>query len=325
MQISPDNQLLPASMTPASHRWFITRLVADLETPVSAFMKLTRNAPYRFLLESVEGGAVRGRYSMIGMKPDLIWRVNGDKAEINTRASIDPDGPFVELDEPPLTSLRSLLAANHIDVPDDLPPMAAGLFGYMGYDLVRQMERLPEPNEDVLHVPDALMIRPTIMAIFDAVKDEVTVVTPVFPEDDVSAKAAYARACDRLEAVVDAFDRPLDLQAFGETDAEPIAAPRSNISPDDYMDMIRTAKDYISAGDIFPGCAVAALRDRVHPAAVLAVPGTAPGEPLPVPVSPRIRPLYADRLQPGNSGARARRQGNDPPARRNPSAWRNTS
>jgi len=185
------------------------------------------------------------------MKPDLIWRVNGDKAEINTRASIDPDGPFNELDEPPLQSLRTLLAANHIEVPEDLPPMAAGLFGYMGYDMVRQMERLGEPNEDVLKVPDAIMIRPTIMAIFDAVKDEVTVVTPVFPEDDVSAKAAYARACDRLEAVVDAFDRPLELQAFEAPDADPIEAPRSNIEPDDYMDMVRNAKGYISAGDIF--------------------------------------------------------------------------
>jgi anthranilate/para-aminobenzoate synthase component I len=161
MQIAPDNEHFAGKYDAGKPQVVYTRLVADLETPVSAFMKLTRNAPYRFLLESVEGGAVRGRYSMIGMKPDLIWRVNGDKAEINTRASIDPDGPFVELDEPPLTSLRSLLAANHIDVPDDLPPMAAGLFGYMGYDLVRQMERLPEPNEDVLHVPDALMIRPT--------------------------------------------------------------------------------------------------------------------------------------------------------------------
>jgi anthranilate synthase component 1 len=251
MQISPDNQAFASVYDAGKPQVVYTRLVADLETPVSAFMKLTRNAPYRFLLESVEGGAVRGRYSMIGMKPDLIWRVQDGKAEINTRATIDADGPFAELEEPPLTSLRSLLAANHIDVPADLPPMAAGLFGYMGYDLVRQMERLPEPNEDVLHVPDALMIRPTIMAIFDAVKDEVTVVTPVFPEEDVSAKAAYARACDRLEAVVDAFDRPLDLQAFGEADAGPISAARSNISPDDYMNMIRKAKDYISAGDIF--------------------------------------------------------------------------
>ena len=97
------------------------------------------------------------------------------------------------------------LAANHFDVPDDLPPMAAGLFGYIGYDMVRQMEKLPEPNEDVLGVPDGIMIRPTIMAIFDAVKDEVTVITPVFPDADVSSKAAYARAVTRRDAVVDAF------------------------------------------------------------------------------------------------------------------------
>jgi anthranilate synthase component 1 len=251
MLISPDNAQFASLYEAGKPQVVYTRLVSDLETPVSAFMKITRHAPYRFLLESVEGGAVRGRYSMIGMKPDLIWRVNGDKAEINTRASIDPDGPFNELDEPPLQSLRTLLAANHIEVPEDLPPMAAGLFGYMGYDMVRQMERLGEPNEDVLKVPDAIMIRPTIMAIFDAVKDEVTVVTPVFPEDDVSAKAAYARACDRLEAVVDAFDRPLELQAFEAADADPIEAPRSNIEPGDYMDMVRKAKDYISAGDVF--------------------------------------------------------------------------
>ena len=207
--------------------------------------------PYRFLLESVEGGAVRGRYSMIGMKPDLIWRVTGDKAEINTRALIDADGPFVTEDAAPLQSLRNLLAANHFDVPDDLPPMAAGLFGYMGYDMVRQMEQLPEPNEDVLGVPDGIMIRPTIMAIFDAVKDEVTIVTPVFPDADVSARAAYARACDRLGAVVDAFDRPLELQAYDDPDAAPINAPTSNTSPDDYMAMVLKAKEYVSAGDIF--------------------------------------------------------------------------
>ncbi|MEP1770261.1 MAG: anthranilate synthase component I, partial [Anderseniella sp.] len=139
MQIAPDSDSFNACYLAGKTQVVYTRLVADLETPVSAFMKLTRNAPYRFLLESVEGGAVRGRYSMIGMKPDLIWRVTGDKAEINTRALIDADGPFVADDAAPLQSLRNLLAANHFDVPDDLPPMAAGLFGYMGYDMVRQM------------------------------------------------------------------------------------------------------------------------------------------------------------------------------------------
>jgi hypothetical protein len=109
--------------------------------------------------------------------------------------------------------------------------MAAGLFGYIGYDMVRLMERLPAVNADPLGLPDAILVRPTIMAIFDSVKDEVTVVTPVYPSPDVSAKAAYARASERLYDVIDAFDRPLDLLAHAAPDAPPIGEPRSNTSP----------------------------------------------------------------------------------------------
>src|SRR5438128_494358 len=158
-----------------------TRLVADLETPVSAMLKLARNARYSFLLESVEGGAVRGRYSIIGMRPDLIWKVEGDKASVNRRALFDPDGAFEPIDLPPLEALRELLKESRIALPHDAPPMAAGVFGYMGYDMVRLMEDLPAPNPDGLGLPDGMMIRPTIMAIFDSVKDDVTVVTPVYP------------------------------------------------------------------------------------------------------------------------------------------------
>ena len=228
-----------------------TKLVSDLETPVSVMLKLARNSAYGFLLESVEGGAVRGRYSMIGLKPDLIWRVEGAKAEINRKALADPEGPFQPHGEEPLESLRRLIAESRIEVADDLPPMAAGLFGYIGYDMVRLMERLPAVNPDPLGLPDAVLVRPTIMAIFDSVKDEVTVVTPVYPDADVSARAAYARASERLYDVIDAFDRPLDLLAHAAPDAPPIGEPRSNTSPDDYMAMVGRAKDYIAAGDIF--------------------------------------------------------------------------
>jgi anthranilate synthase component I len=228
-----------------------TRLVSDLETPVSVMLKLARNSAYGFLLESVEGGAVRGRYSMIGLKPDLIWRVEGAKAEINRKALADPDGPFKPLDGDPLAALRDLIAESRIEVAEDLPPMAAGLFGYIGYDMVRLMENLPAVNPDTLGLPDAILVRPTIMAIFDSVRDEVTVVTPVYPAPDVSAKAAYARASERLHDVIDAFDRPLDLLAHAAPDAPPISEPRSNTSPDDYMAMVGRAKDYIAAGDIF--------------------------------------------------------------------------
>ena len=228
-----------------------TRLVADLETPVSAMLKLTRNARYSFLLESVEGGAVRGRYSILGMNPDIIWKVEGGRALLNRHAAADPDGPFEDTGLAPLAALRALLAESRIKLPEDAPPMAAGVFGYMGYDMVRQMEELPAANPDALGLPDCMMIRPTVMAIFDSVRDEVTVTSPVYPAKGVSARAAYARAQERVTEVVDALDRPLDHLAQRGDEAAPIAEARSNTSPADYRAMVLKAKDYIAAGDIF--------------------------------------------------------------------------
>src|SRR5262245_50292068 len=154
-------------------------LVADLDTPVSAWLKLGLGDPYAFLLESVQGGETRGRYSIIGLKPDLIWRCRGTRAELNDSALTTPDA-FKAEPKAPLTSLRELLARIRIDLPPELPPMASGLFGYLGHDMVRLMERLPAQKPDPLGVPDAIMVRPTIMAIFDAVRADVTVTTPVF-------------------------------------------------------------------------------------------------------------------------------------------------
>ena len=228
-----------------------TRLVADLETPVSAMLKLARNARYSFLLESVEGGAVRGRYSIIGMNPDVIWKVEGNRALVNRKANVDSSAAFETLDLAPLEALRALLAESRIKLPEDAPPMAAGVFGYMGYDMVRLMEELPLANRDVLGLPDGMLIRPTVMAIFDSVRDEVTVTSPVYVEKAVSARIAYARAQERLTEIVDALDRPLDHLASRGEDAPPIAEAKSNTTPDAYKAMVLKAKDYITAGDIF--------------------------------------------------------------------------
>jgi anthranilate synthase component 1 len=251
MQITPDYEEFESRYRKGTAQVVFTRLVADLETPVSAMLKLARNEPYSFLLESVEGGAVRGRYSIIGLKPDLIWRAHGARSEINRKALNDPQGPFEPQAQNPLASLRTLLGQSRIDLPDDLPPMAAGVFGYMAYDMVRLMEDLPHIRPDVLALPDGMLIRPTIMAIFDSVKDEVTVVTPVYPDAALSPKAAYARACERITGVIDALDRPLDHEAKDEPASVDIHAAGSNTSPREYMDMVLKAKDYIKAGDIF--------------------------------------------------------------------------
>ena len=226
-----------------------TRLVADLETPVSAMFKLSAERSNCFLLESVEGGAVRGRYSIIGIEPDLIFRARGAKAEINLDPKAHPDA-FEQMAEPTLDALRTVIKDSHIHLPEGLPPMSAGVFGYLGYDIVRQIEELGAPLPDPLGLPDAILIRPTAIVVFDAVKDEITIVSPVRPAAGVSAAQAHSRALDRLTAIVDALDTPLDKSADPvEVDLD--IDVLSNTPRERYLDMVAKAKEYIAAGDIF--------------------------------------------------------------------------
>lgn len=227
-----------------------TRLVADLETPVSAYLKLAAHKPMSFLLESVEGGATRGRYSVIGLEPDILWRAEGEKAFINRTPVAKPDAFRLE-PQPTLTSLRALLTESKIDLPSELPPMAAGIFGYMGYDTVRLMERLPSPPPDSLAIPDGVLMRPTVMAIFDIVKDEITIVTPVRHDAKVPAEKAYKAACKRLKSVVAALDEPLPHAPSATPRKLAAPKPTSNTTPAEYTAMVNSAKEYIVAGDIF--------------------------------------------------------------------------
>jgi anthranilate synthase component 1 len=226
-----------------------TTLVADLETPVAAFLKVAAGHPMSFLLESVEGGAVRGRYSIIGLDPDLIWRVNGARAEINRNARSDPDG-FLACEAAPLEALRGLIAESRIVLPDALPPMAAGIFGYLGYDMVRLMEELPAANPDPIGIPDAILVRPRVVIVFDAVEDTIAVVTPVRPDPDVPAGIAFNFAVERLTQLVDS----LDTLILSSSDGDPgplMVPPTSNTTPAEYDTMVLRAKDYIAAGDVF--------------------------------------------------------------------------
>ena len=253
MQIEPSAAAFAARYAAGEPQVAWTTLVADLETPVSAFLKITgarRSSAMSFLLESVEGGEVRGRYSIIGLEPDVIFRVNGQGAEINRTVQTDP-AAFVQANDAPLTALRVLVGESRIALPAALPPMAAGVFGYLGYDMVRLMEDLPPPGNDPIDIADAILVRPTLVIVFDAVEDTITIVTPVRVHPGVSAKMALARAVERLSAIVDALDRPLDKSAAA-SDAGPLdVTPRSNTTAEEFKRMVLRAKDYIAAGDIF--------------------------------------------------------------------------
>ncbi len=250
MRAKPDLETFSDAYASGAAQVMWTTFVADLETPVSVMLKLGAGRPDSILFESVEGGAVRGRYSIIGIKPDLIWRCHGDNAEINRDALVDRH-TFEACEGGALDSLRAVVAESRIELPSELPPMAAGLVGYMSYDTVRLMEKLPNDNRDVLGLPDGMFLRPTIMAIFDNVEDTVTLVTPVWPGGD-GPEAVYREASDRLEDVIDDLERSVSHQRVRRDEGEPVlAAVTSNASREQYHAMVSRAKEYIFAGDIF--------------------------------------------------------------------------
>ncbi|MGF1552494.1 MAG: anthranilate synthase component I [Paracoccaceae bacterium] len=259
MPILPDRAAFARAWDRGENQVVWTELVADQDTAVSLMLRLTGAAPLSFMLESVTGGEVRGRYSVIGHAPDLIWRARGDAAEINRDPARDPEG-FVPEEGGALVSLRRLIEESRIALPDHLPPMAAGLFGYLGYDTVRLVERLPEPNPDPLGLPDALWLRPSLVAIVDNVRDQVTLVAPAWAASGLDAEAAYAEAAERVEPAVAALSEsrpparavPPRGRAGPRDPGEALgAAPVSNTPEADYLDMVERAKDYIRAGDIF--------------------------------------------------------------------------
>jgi len=228
-------------------------LVADLETPVSAFLKLANGERHSFLLESVEGGALRGRYSVIGLRPDLVWRCQANQAWIDRDAqgqSRFQPCPVAER-KGALDSLRAVVAESEIDIPAHLPPMSAGLIGYMGYDMVRLAEHLPDANPDEIGVPDGVFMRPTVMAMFDNVNGTLTVVAPVRPQAGLDADAAYRQGLARLDKVVESLDRPLPHtdEWIERSEHEPI--PVHGVTPEHYAEMVAKAQEYIAAGDIF--------------------------------------------------------------------------
>ena len=230
----------------------VRRLIDDLETPVSAYLKVGLGRPNAFLLESVEGGALNGRYSIITLDPDVVWRCRGDTAEVARGDDISADR-FTPEPLPALKSLRTLIAATAFDLSavagEDLPPMAAGLFGVFGYDMVRLLEPLGPPNADPLGLPDAVLTRPSLVAIFDSVRREIVMVSTAYPDAGVAPDLAWRAATARLDDFEARLRRPL----VGRSAPAPTEIPAfvSPIDGDGYGDMVARAKDYIAAGDIF--------------------------------------------------------------------------
>jgi len=226
-------------MTTGRPSLVIRRRVDDTESPVSAMLKLNPMSQGLVLFESVVGGETRGRYSFIGMAPDLWWRVRDGKAETSLTADFRET---TETSTDVMAALRGFIDACKVDGMDGLPPMAAGAFGYLGYDMVRHVERLPEPKPDPNGVPEAMLMRPGVVLIFDGVRQEIILAAP--------ARSGAKAANDLLDRIEETLDQPMPPSRPSDAPVEKINFA-SNTTKARYLEMVEKAKSYIHAGDIF--------------------------------------------------------------------------
>ena len=224
------------------------RQIADTDTPISAALKLFEPDRGDFLLESVEGGAVRGRYSLIGLAPDLVFRAQGQSAEINRNWARDRDA-FVPEPAGALEALRALVAECRADLDPALPAALACLVGYFGYETVGLVEKLPRPAPNPLELPDMLFVRPTVILVFDRLADALYLVAPVWKGSFSNADHAIEQALERIDATAARLAAALPSQPPQPEIADVEVTPV--LEPGRYKSMVERAKDYIVAGDIF--------------------------------------------------------------------------
>ncbi|GMW03669.1 MAG: anthranilate synthase component 1 [Candidatus Hydrogenedentota bacterium] len=219
-------------------------IVADLETPVTAYMKIARNEKYSFLLESVERADTISRYSFLGTNPSIIFRSKGRKV------TIARNGEETTFDSPdPLSELKKLMSAYHPVHVDGLPYFHGGAVGYMSYDQVRFFEKLPDNNPDTLNLPDLYFIITDSILVFDHFNNRLKVICNAHVGDDVDA--AYAKAVQTIENLVQKMKKPLVVPNERIHGSEVNTEIRSSFTKDAYCEAVAKAKEYISAGDIF--------------------------------------------------------------------------
>ncbi|MDB4225607.1 MAG: anthranilate synthase component I [Alphaproteobacteria bacterium] len=224
------------------------KIVSDTETPVSSMMKLSDSFKNSLLLESVEGGSVKGRYSVIGLEPDLIWKAEGNTAYIKDNEQ--DSGSYIKQDNGTFESLSNLVNDSKIDLPNELPPMSAGIFGYIGYDAIRLIENikdsLPEQNE----FPDAMFMRPSAMVVFDNIKDEITIIIPIRFKKNIDYIDAVMESKKKILEIIDKINSDQKKQVKIKTNQKETSIT-SNVEKEEYISIVKKAKDYIKDGDIF--------------------------------------------------------------------------
>ena len=221
--------------------------IADIETPISSLIKISENEEYSFLLESVEGGDQRGRYSILGCDPDIIWEVNKNKAKVT---SLNQDLDLSFLSEDPIKSLKQLVDFSKITKESNSSPFPV-LVGYLGYPMIQLMEKINLNNYDEINIPDALMIRPKLVAVFDNIKDTINIQTSIYPDRKITAELAFSKANDYINIIIKKLNRDIPKESLLKKNTKLTLDFKSNYTKKEYFDIVDKAKDYIIKGDIF--------------------------------------------------------------------------
>ncbi len=224
-----------------------TKLKSDLDTPVSTYLKLCNKKTNSFLLESVQDGTYRGRYSIIGFDPDIIWKC---KDGIAYKKIIKKNkGKFLREQSKPLVSLQQIINSSKIILPRHLPPMSAGLVGYLGYEIIEEYEKLPQRKKNSINVPDGFFIRPKTLAIFDDIKNEITLINPYWYQNKKNYEKDYLLISNNLKKLVNIINKPLKYKR--KKALNKFVKPKSNVKKNTFLNMVKKAKKYIYEGEIF--------------------------------------------------------------------------
>ncbi|MEK6287583.1 MAG: anthranilate synthase component I [Acidobacteriota bacterium] len=222
----------------------VKRVMADLLTPVAAYLKIERLSPYSFLLESVEGGEKVARYSFLGFDPEIIVRSRANTVTIESESGTETT------DQPMLSVLRRL-SGRHLPVRfPDLPPFVCGAVGYLSYDAARWFEKIPDSHPDNTGIDDAVMMFFSRLLVFDHVRHQIHIIANVFTDGRTEdLETEYRKAIDDIDAVEARLEDPIEplprRKASGDTRV------RSNMAKGTFEEAVATAKEYIAAGDIF--------------------------------------------------------------------------
>ncbi len=261
-EVNPDFNLFKKNYLKRKNQLFWKVFKSDLDTPVSAYLKLCQNTNKKncFLLESVQDGSFRGRYSIIGMLPDLIWKSIQNQAFLKETYK---NSDYIRVRNKPLASLKSIIEKSKVNFPNFLPPMSTALIGYLGYETIEQFERIPKRKSSDLKLPDGYFIRPTIMAIFDNLKNQLTITTPLWYKKNLNLKKEYSKKLDLINNIRQSLKIPIknNRRKYSVNKINPI----SNITKNKFLNIVKQAKEHIYKGDIFQVVLSQRFKARFNP------------------------------------------------------------